>query len=159
MRVNNDDFTVLISGSDRHHWVSVCTVWQSHSKWLSKQSNESASNFALNLNVPLWKLFRWFRRLQLLAAGDWQLDQDNTPSHSFHLVQSIFGKTSNHPGGPDTLEPRFGSMRLKSPLKGKRFHTVYEIQENTMGAADGDWENCEVPRCILWRGLRCHCPM
>ena len=24
--VNNDDFTVLVSGSSRHHWVSMCTV-------------------------------------------------------------------------------------------------------------------------------------
>ena len=35
----------------------MCTVWPSHSKWLSEQSNESASNFVLSLNIPPQKLF------------------------------------------------------------------------------------------------------
>ena len=34
--VNNDDFTILDSRRGRHHWVSMCTMWPSHSKWLSK---------------------------------------------------------------------------------------------------------------------------
>ena len=63
--VNNDDFTVLVRGGGRLRWVSMHTVvWLLHSKWLSKESNESASNFVLNLTIPLWKLFRWFRRLR-----------------------------------------------------------------------------------------------
>ena len=33
--VNNDNFTVLVSGGSRCHWVSTCTVWPSQSKWLS----------------------------------------------------------------------------------------------------------------------------
>ena len=33
--VNNDDFTVVVSGGSRHSWVSMCTVWSSCSKWLS----------------------------------------------------------------------------------------------------------------------------
>ena len=51
----------------------------------------------------------------------------------------FFGETSNHPGDSALLQPRFGALRLlaftklKSPLKGKRFQTVSEIQENTMG--------------------------
>ena len=49
--------------------------------------------------------------------------------------------------------------KLKSPLRGKRFQTVDEIQENTTG----DWwwlgELCEVSRCLLWRRQTCHCPM
>ena len=34
--VNSDDFTVLVSKQHKHHWVSMCTVWLSHSKWLSE---------------------------------------------------------------------------------------------------------------------------
>ena len=48
--------------------------------------------------------------------------------------------------------------KLKSPLKRKRFQTVSKIQENTM---DSWWwlgELCEVPTCLLWGGLRHHCP-
>ena len=47
----NNKFTVLVSGGSRRHWVSMCTVWLSHSKWPSKQSNEIAPNFALSLNT------------------------------------------------------------------------------------------------------------
>ena len=64
--------------------------------------------------------------------------------------------------------------KLKSPLKGKRFQTYNEIQENTMQQLmvipKKDFavfwtleqtlgELCEVPRCLLWRGLRHHCPL
>ena len=85
--VNNDDFTVLVSGGGRCHWVSVCTVWASYSK--CEQSHESASNFAWSLNIPPWKLFGSFRRPQLWAAGDWQLHH-NVLDHESHLVQ-FFG--------------------------------------------------------------------
>ena len=51
----------------------------------------------------------------------------------------FFGKTSSHPGDSVPLQHRFGALqlldfpKLKSPLKGKRFQTVDEIQENTTG--------------------------
>ena len=70
--------------------------------------------------------------------GDWQLHHDNALSHASHLVQ-FFGDTSNHPGDsasllPDLVPCDFGLFpKLKSPLKGKRFQTIDEIQENTMG--------------------------
>ena len=32
--VNNDDFTVLVSGGSRCHWVSTCTLWLLHPKWM-----------------------------------------------------------------------------------------------------------------------------
>lgn len=63
---------------------------------------------------------------------------------------------------------------LKSPWKGKRFQTVNEIKENMMTQlmviptkvfaafwAVGEMlgELCEVPSCLLWRGLRRHYPM
>ena len=90
--VNSDDFTIRVSVGCRHHWVSLCTVWPVPSEWLSEQSNKSASDFALSLNIPLWKPFGWFRRPQLWATGDWQLHQDNMPTHISHLLQSFLVK-------------------------------------------------------------------
>ena len=122
----------------------VCTVWPSHSKWLSKQNNESASNFALSFNIPLRKLFGRFRRLQLWAPGDRQLHHDNVHSCITSCAQR-FGETSNHPGDSAPLQPRFGALwlltfpKLKSPLKGKRFQTIDSGKYNR--AADGHWEN------------------
>ena len=85
-----------------------------------------------------WKLFGWFRRPQLGATGDWQLH------HTMHLLLHhilcrVFDKRANHPGDSAPLPPRFGVLallpfpKLKSPLKGKRFQTIDETQENRMG--------------------------
>ena len=140
----------------------MCTVWPSRSKWLSEQSKESASDFVLSLNIAPWKLLGWFRRPQLWATGDWQLHHDNTPSHASYLVQSVLAK---HPMiqpcySPDLVPCNFWLFpKLKSLLKGKRFQTVCEIQENKTGQLMAMGELCEVPRCLLWRELRCHCPM
>ena len=125
--VNNDDFTVLVSGGSRRYWVSMCTVWPLHSKWLSEQSNESASNFALSSNIPLWKLFRWFRRPQQWASGDWQLHHNNTPTHASHLMKSFLAKhqitqVTQPPYSPDLVPCNSWLFpKLKLPLKGKRF--------------------------------------
>ena len=55
-------------------------------------------------------------------------------------MQSFFGETSNHTGdsappySPDLAPCDFCLLpKLKCPLKLKRFHTINEIQENTMG--------------------------
>ena len=69
-----------------------------------------------------------------LAASSWQ------PTHScITSCAEFFGKISNHPGHSDPLSPDLASSdfclfpKLKSPLKGKRFQTIDEIQENTTG--------------------------
>ena len=49
--------------------------------------------------------------------------------------------------------------KLKLPWKGKRFQTVNEIQENMAGQLTVTGELWEVPGCLLWRGLRHHCPV
>ena len=137
--VNNDDFTVLVSGSSRHCWVSMCTVWPSSSKWLSKKSNESASNFALNLNIPPQKLLGWFRSLELWATGDQQLHHNNAPTlascllHRF-LVKHQITQVTQHPYSPDLVPCDFWFFqKVKSLLKGKRVEIMDDIQENMMG--------------------------
>ena len=82
---------VLVSGGSRCRWDSMCTVWPLHSKWLS-ENNESASNFVLNWNIPLLKLFRWLRRPQLWTSGDWQLHYDHMPTHAPCLMWSFVTK-------------------------------------------------------------------
>ena len=108
----------------------------SHSKWLTEQNNNSASNFALSLNILLQKLFAWLRRPQLWATGDGQLHHDNEPAHTWCLMQSFFVKyqitqVTQPPYSPDLVPCDFWLFpKLKSPLKGKRCQTIYEIQED-----------------------------
>ena len=100
----------------------------------------SASDFALSSNIPLWTPFAQFRGPQLWATGDWQLHDDNLPTHASCLLQSFLGKhqitqVAQPPYSPDLVPRDFWLFpKLKSPLKGKRFQTVDdEIQENTTG--------------------------
>ena len=92
-----------------------------------------------------------------LAASSWQC------AHSCHmtcLMQNVLAKhqitqVTQPPYSPDLVPWDFWLFpKLKPPLKGKRFQTITEIQ--------GSWwwlgELCEVPQCLLWRGLRHHCP-
>ena len=69
-----------------------------------------------------------------LAASSWQ--------HACSCITSyaeFFGETSNHQGDSALLQLRFSTLwllafpKLKSPFKGKRFKTLYEIQQNTKG--------------------------
>ena len=62
------------------------------------------------------------------AMGNWwwQLHHNNMPVHQITQVTP--------PYSPDVVPCDFWLFpKLKSPLKGKRFQTTYEIQENTMG--------------------------
>ena len=134
--VSNDNF----GGGGRHHWVSMCTVWILHSKWLSRATNLH-QNYALSLNIPLQKLFR---RPQLWATGDWQLHHYQVSIHASRLVQSCSGETPNHPGdsapySPDSAPYNFWLFpKLKSPLKGKWFSDSWWDSGKYERTADGD---------------------
>ena len=77
--------------------------------------------------------------MKLWATGDWQLYHDNMLAHASCLVQSFLAKhqvtqVTQAPYIPDLVPFDFWLFpKLKSPLKGKRFQTVDEIQGNTMG--------------------------
>ena len=80
------------------------------------------------------------------AMGNWWLTASSW-QHACSCIRTsavFFGKTSNHPGdlsAPPTPHYSPGlapcdfwlSLKLKSPLKGKRFQTIDEIKENMTG--------------------------
>ena len=47
---------------------------------MTEQSNKSASSFTLNLNIPLWKLCRLFRKLAGQAMSAVQIKGDTKAS-------------------------------------------------------------------------------
>ena len=117
-----------------------------------------------SLNIPPWKLFRWFRRSHLRATGDWQLHHDNAPAQASHLMQNFLVKhqitqVTQPSYSPDLASCGFWLFLKQPPLKGKGFQTVNEIQKIQWSSWRRWGELCEVPRCLLWRGLRCYCPM
>ena len=152
-------------GGGTHCWVSMCTVWPSHSKWLSEQSNKPASNFVLSLDIPPQKLFRWFRRLQLWATSDWQLHHNGMPAHASHLVHRFLVTYQitqvTHPlYSPDLVLCNFCIFpKLKSPLKVMRFQTTNEIQENMTGQLIVTGKTVWGPKVLTLKGTEVHCPM
>ena len=68
-----------------------------------------------------------------LAASPWQCARSCIMSHA------VFWQNINDTGNSAPLKPSLEPCnfwlfpKLKSPLKGKRFQTINEIQENTMG--------------------------
>ena len=77
---------------------------------------------------------------QLWATGDVQLHHDiDWPAHGSHHGQSFLAKhlitqvTQPHYSPDLALWDFWIFLKVKSPFKGKRFQTVNEIQENTMG--------------------------
>ena len=146
---------------------------------ISNPSRPINKEYYLNVLHGLSDETRW-KWLQLRATGDWQLHH-NTPAHASHLTAEIFDQISSHPVtqphySPDLVPCSFflALTKTKITLERKRFQTINEFQENMMGKLTATpkkdfarfWtveemlgELCEVPRCLLWRGLRCHCPM
>ena len=141
-------------------WACVLCGHHIQNDWISRASN--LHQILHLLNIPLRKLFGWFRRLQLWVTGDGQLHHD-TPTHAPRLVQSFLVKhqitqVTQPPYSSDLVPCNFWLLpKLKSPLKGKRFQTINEIQENMMGQLMAIGKTCKVPRCLLWRRLRHHC--
>ena len=75
------------------------------------------------------------------AMGNWWLAAwpGQSPCSCITSCAEIFGEISNHPGDLPLCSPDLASWnswlfpKLKSPLKGNRFQTISEIQENMTG--------------------------
>ena len=121
------------------HWVSMCTVWLSHSKWLSEKSNGSASNFARSSNIPLWKLFVWFEGHSYgqLVIGSFITTTCLLRPRVSSRAEFLWNIRS--PRWLRSLQPRFGALWLLAFPQTKIFfereetQTIDEIQENTTG--------------------------
>ena len=101
-----------------------------------------------SLNIPPWKLFRWFRRLKVIdnrwvAASSQQCSCSCITTHA-----EFFGKTSNPPGDSAPLQPRPGTLQLLAFPKIKTTFERKEISDCQWDSgkydrvADGNWENC-----------------
>ena len=99
------------------------------------------------------------------AMGNWWLAASSqhacsgiTSYAEFSVKHQITQVTQPH-RSPDLVPCDFWLFpKLKSTLKGKRFHHRWDS-----GKYNRAWwrlgELWEVPRCLCWWGQRCHCPM
>ena len=121
--------------------------------------------FWVKLQHSSQKLLRWFRRLQLWATGDWQVHHDNVPAHASQLMQNFLAKhqitqETQPPYSPDLAPATSGfSQNWNHLWKGRDFRPSVRLRKTQWGSGWRFGELCELPRCILWRGLKPCCPM
>ena len=101
------------------------------------------------------------------AMGTWWLAASSQHSTCSCITyhQEFFGETSNYPVDLAPLQPRFGALRflafpktkITCEWKGRDFRPWVRFRKRQWGSWWWLGELCEVPQCLLWRGLRCHC--
>jgi len=78
------------------------------------------------------------KRPKLWENQTWMLHHDNAPPHASNLIRSYLAKHQislcHHPPYSPDLAPAdfFLFPKLKTTMKGRRFQTIEEIQENTL---------------------------
>ena len=155
--MNNDDFTVLVSGGSRWHWVSMCTVWLSHLKWLSR------ATYLHQILCEAW----------IFLHGNYS---DDSEGHSYgqlvtgslikttclpvhHILCSFLAKRLITQVTQFPIQPRFGALRLLTFPQTKITFEREEISDCQWGSgkydgeADGDWENCVRSQGTYFEGV------
>ena len=144
--VSNDELTVLVSWSVDPLNERVCCVAITF-KITEQVEQRICIKFCVKLEHFSTETIQMIQEAvalgdSWLAALSWQHICSCIMTHA-----EFFGQTSNHPGdlapySPDLVPCDFCLfLKLKSPLKGKRFQNFNDSQENTVGAADDNWEN------------------
>ena len=96
------------------------------------------------------------------AMGSWWLAASSR-QHTCSRITSraeIFGKTSHHPSDsgphcPDLVPCDFWLFpKLKSSMKGKRFQTISDIQENMMGQLMANGRTVWCPKVPTFKGTQ-----
>ena len=114
--------------------------------------------FCIKFEHSSAETIQWRRRPQLWATGDGQLHHGNVLAYASRLMQSFLAKyqitqvTQPH-HSLDVVPCNFWLFpKLESPLKRKRFQTINEIQENTMGQLMAIWRTVWGPSVPTLKG-------
>ena len=117
---------------------------------------EHSSVETLGMTQKATAMGKWW-----LAASSRQRPRSCITSHV-----EFFGESLNHPCesapsySPDLAPCNFWLFpKLKSLWKGRDLRPLLRFRKIWWGSWWQLGELCEVPRCLLWRGLRCHCPV
>ena len=148
---------------DAVEWA--CVWWAITFKMTEQVEQQICIKFCIKPEHSSTGTIGWFRRPQLRATGNWQLHHNNVPAHASHVVQFFANHQITQVTQPP-LEPRFGTLwllafpKIKITFEKKRdFRLSVRFRKIWRGSWWWLGELCEVLRCLLWRGLRCHCPV
>ena len=144
---------------DTVEWACVLCGHCIQNDWASRATN--LYKFCAKLGHSSIETIQMIQKAT--AMGNWWLAASSQQCLYIMSRTEFFCETSNHPGDSAPLQPRFGALWLLAFPKTKITFEREEISDcwwdsgKYDGATDGEWENCV--RCLLWRGLRCYCPM
>ena len=136
--MNNDNFTVLVSGSGRcllseHVYCVAVTfkVTQRVGQWICIKFCVNVEHSPVETIQKIQKAIamdNWW-----LAASSQQCAHSCIMSHA-EMLPNINSAGNSAPYIPDLTPCNFWLfLKLKSPLKSKRFQNINRIQENMMG--------------------------
>ena len=160
--VNNDDFTVLVSGGGTCHWVSMCTVWPLHSKWLSRVTS---------LHQILHEAWKFLHRnysdnSEGCSYGQLVIGSFITTMSllTHHVSCRVFGWNIKSPQWLSSWQPRFGILWLLAFPKTKITLEREKILDSQWDSGKKQWGGWWwLGGCVRSQGayfeLRCHCSM
>ena len=125
----------------------ACVLWGCHiqNDWVEQQIH---MKFCIKFEHSSMETIRMIQKPT--AMGNWWLAASSQQcAHSCIMCyEGFFSKTSNYPGDPAPLQPRFGTLWLLVFLQIKITFEREEISHCQWDwgkydrATDGDWENC-----------------
>ena len=128
-------------------------------KWVEQQI---CIKFCVKLEHSSMKTIWMIKRPKLWATTDWYLHHNNAPARASRLMQSFLVKQKI----TQVTQPRFGTLWLLAfsqnqnhLWKGRDYRPLMRFRKIRWGSWRQLGELYEVPRCLLWRELRHHCPM
>ena len=134
---SNVSFTVTVSGGgDTVEWACVPC---GHHIQNEQVEQRTCIRFCIKFEHSSVETVRMIQKATAMGNCDWQLHHNNTATHMSRLRQSFLVKhqitqVTQPPYCPDVAPCNYWLFpKLKSPVKGKRFQTMDEIQENMTG--------------------------
>ena len=146
--VNNDNFTLLVSGGGRCPWVSHALTQCGH------HIQNDWANTATNLHQILREVeqssaetVRMTQKATTRGAGDWQLHHNNTPAHASRLVQTFLVKHHITQVIQSLYSPYLGPVtssfsQTTFTFEGKEISDHWWDSGKYDRAADNSWEKC-----------------
>ena len=144
-----------ISGGGKCRRVSVCAVWLSHSKWLSKWSNVK---FCIKLGHSSMETIWMIQKATAMGNRQLAASSQQCARLCITTCAEFFWWNIKSPRWLSPLQPRFGTLQLLAYPKTKITFEKKEILDGQWDSgkynrvADGDWENCVMSQGAYFEG-------
>ena len=154
--MNSHDFTVLVSGGSRHYWVSMCTVWLLHSKWM-RVEQQICIESCIKLEHSSAEIIGMIQKAT--AMGNWWLE-GSLRHHDYSCItcHAIFLRNIKSPRGLSPFIDKICTMQLVAFPKTRITSVREEISDhrwdsgNTTGQLMGTGRTVWGPNVLIWKG-------